>query len=311
MKVPNIITAIFVFSLTMFFVAPGVQAWDVPDVGPGQCVGPNCGGGGGPSPGQTYTPPRGPSQEELRDQWEQQDLAEAAQDANDNGLDAYDNNDWYNAIQFFKEALEYTPDDEDILDNLRAAESRLRNEQDRRAEEIRRAEEERKAELKRSEEERKAEIARKAEEKRKLKVTEQLKSIEHHSGKAAGMGDAGKIEAGKGFDIRGADKGGLDAVVIGGRAPDFSKEPVIPEGKRTKAIEKLETKRNKVKEKRMKIEEKIEKLSKKPDKTPEETVELVEIKQEHSKAKNEEIFLNFSISEELLKPGETVPVPGK
>ena len=123
-------------------------------------------------------------------------------------------------------------------DNLRAAEQRARDE------DARGAEEERQAQARRDE-------ARRAEEVRKLKVAEELKSVEHHSKTAAGIkGGASKKESSIGFDTKGKYSGGLDAVEVEVGGSALGKEPVIPEGKRTKAITKLEKKRNILKAKR-------------------------------------------------------------
>ncbi len=64
------------------------------------------------SPGSSV--PRGPSAEEIRKQREAKDLNEAAEDANDKGVDFYKRGDWANAAKYFREALEYDPDNSDI-----------------------------------------------------------------------------------------------------------------------------------------------------------------------------------------------------
>ena len=42
----------------------------------------------------------------------------------------------------------------------------------------------------------------------------------------------------------------------------------------------------------------------KPRKTPEETIQLVHLKQESSTARNEEMFMNFSLNGELKRPSK-------
>ena len=66
--------------------------------------------------------PSGPSPEELRKQREEKDLREAADDANDKAVEFAHKGDWDTAIGYLKEALEYEPDDELIMNNLRKVE---------------------------------------------------------------------------------------------------------------------------------------------------------------------------------------------
>lgn len=75
---------------------------------------------GMPSGGDYVPPPvpSGPSPEELREQREEEDLREAADDANDKAVEFAKNGDWETAIKYLEEALEYEPDDELIKNNL-------------------------------------------------------------------------------------------------------------------------------------------------------------------------------------------------
>lgn len=253
---------------------------------------PNVGGGrpsGGNDGGGYVAPPSGPSPEEIRRQKETKDLAEAAEDANDKGVEYYKKGDWDNAVKYFTEALQYDPDDQSALHNLQRA-----REQAARAEQARRD----------------AQASKLA--------GDQLKSIEHHGTTAKGLkGSASSTEAGKGFDTAGDPAGSLDSMVVDGRNP--GKEPVVPREKRTRAIAKLEKQRDEMKKKRVEMEKKVTKLENKGAMTPEETVKLVNLKQDLSNAKNKENFYNFSITEELRKPSKSaapkkeqksVPVPG-
>lgn len=76
----------------------------------------------------------GPSPEELRKNRETKDLKEAADDANDKGLDCYKKRDWNCAIRYFIEALDYDPENDDASYNLKKA----RAETEKEAAEIRR-----------------------------------------------------------------------------------------------------------------------------------------------------------------------------
>ena len=65
--------------------------------------------------------PAGPSPEEIRKTRETKDLKEAAEDANDKGLECYKKRNWNCAIRYFKEALAYDSDNEDAAYNLKKA----------------------------------------------------------------------------------------------------------------------------------------------------------------------------------------------
>lgn len=83
--------------------------------------------------GCAYSAPQGPpppSAEELRRMRESKDLKEAAQDANDKGAECYKKRDWACAIRYFKEALDYDPDDADATYNLEKAQQAARKEEE-------------------------------------------------------------------------------------------------------------------------------------------------------------------------------------
>jgi hypothetical protein len=74
----------------------------------------------------------GPSPEELKKKREEKDLREASDDAVDKGVDCYNKRDWTCAIRWFREALEYDPNNEDAsynlnksIDNAKRAEQEL------------------------------------------------------------------------------------------------------------------------------------------------------------------------------------------
>lgn len=63
----------------------------------------------------------GPSPEELKRKREQKDMREASDDAVDKGVDCYNKRDWACAIRWFRESLEYDPDNDDASYNLKRA----------------------------------------------------------------------------------------------------------------------------------------------------------------------------------------------
>lgn len=80
-----------------------------------------CAGGAGEPPAV----PAGPTQEELRQQHEAKDLNEAAEDAEDKGDEANRKGNWENAARYFKDALEYAPDDQNIRAKLSKAQQKM------------------------------------------------------------------------------------------------------------------------------------------------------------------------------------------
>jgi len=81
----------------------------------------NCPNSSAPAP---YIPTKSP--EQIRKEREKKDLQEAAEDANEQGVDYYEKEDWATAINYFKIALEYVPDYDDAAYNLKKAEDKLR-----------------------------------------------------------------------------------------------------------------------------------------------------------------------------------------
>ena len=168
--------------------------------------------------------PRGPSAEEIRKQREAKDLNEAAEDANDKGAESYQRGDWANAARYFREALEYDPENPDIRSNLNHAQRKL-------------------------------ELARLAE------AARQLKSAEDHARQAAQpqASEASSEEARRRFDTGGKDAGTLDVSAV--KAGTLSqKEPVVPPARRTPAITALETQRSESRKQAGVLEEKMKQL---------------------------------------------------
>lgn len=250
-------------SISVLVLSLPVRGWDLPPpppTPPSKCVYANC--------GDDYLPPpyRGPSPEEQRRQREAKDSREASDDANDKGVEYYERGDWQNAVKYFREALEYSPDDPGIRANLGKAEQKAR--------------------------ERVAETARASEAARQLII------VDKHSEQARPTADS--KEAQRGFDTGGRPAGTLGKFVVGGGAGS-SKEPVVPTSKRTPAITALESQRDESKKQVQGLEEKLRKLD--PGK---DTVEIAKAKQEKSTVESKVQFLNFSIGEMLNRPAQDI-----
>lgn len=71
----------------------------------------------------------GPSPAELKRKREEKDLREASDDAVDKGVDCYNKRNWTCAIRWFRESLEYDPDNEDARYNLSKAIDHARQEE--------------------------------------------------------------------------------------------------------------------------------------------------------------------------------------
>ena len=72
----------------------------------------------------------GPSPEQLKRMREEKDSKEAAEYANDKGIECYKKRDWNCAIKYFKEALDYNPDNDDADYNLKKANKEYTKEKD-------------------------------------------------------------------------------------------------------------------------------------------------------------------------------------
>lgn len=194
------------------FQGADTLAFNVPDVGPTRCVG-NCGSGGsGGAPGGG-----GPTPDQIRKSREDKDLQEAADDAHDRGVEAYEKGDWQGAARYFKEALEYSPDNPDLLHNLRKAEQKIKD----------------------------------------SLAGRKLKSAEKHSQAAGQLkGEASSAEARKGFDTGGSPAGALSLTTVVGSegfkepfVPPAKRTPAIAnlEQKRSKAKLELQALDEKIK----------------------------------------------------------------
>jgi hypothetical protein len=172
-----------------------------------------------------YVPPpvpAGPSPEELRRQREARDSREAAEDAEDRGIDAFEKRNYAEAVRWFREALEYAPDDADLRAKLSLAESRLR-------------------------EQRLAQAAR------NTPAMQQLLNVREHSN--AALPGADTREAQHGIDTAATRRGSLPVSAGAGRA-----DPVVPAGRRTPAITAMETERTELRQRIRALEERLSRL---------------------------------------------------
>ena len=82
--------------------------------------------------GCSYAAPvqTGPSAAELKRMREEKDSKEAAEYANDKGMECYNKRDWNCAIKYFREALDYDPDNGDADYNLKKANNEYKKERD-------------------------------------------------------------------------------------------------------------------------------------------------------------------------------------
>jgi tetratricopeptide (TPR) repeat protein len=208
----------------------------------------------------------------------------------------YENQQWQQAADAYRAALEKFPGNEEIRNNYALALTHLASEQRKGTKES----------------------PRKGPG--STSSGKQLESAKLHSTKAANAAkkiqerdvstkdletsmERAKGQAMKGFDTAGDNVGStLKPLAVDGRNP--GREPVILKEKRTEAITKLETQRNEAKNKRIELEQKVAEIEKKPQKTKEETLNLVNLKQNLSNTRNKEIYFNFQINEELRKPSK-------
>ena len=155
----------------------------------------------------TYAPipvPTGPTPRELKLQREAKDLADAALDANDKGVDAYERGNYDAAVGYFAEAHDYAPDNPDFARNLERARQALRQ----------------------------------------SVAARELKSADFHGGDARRLQDeASSAEARRVFDTEGRPSGSLDTppVAAGHRKGG---DPVVPDGRRTPQIVAYERERD-------------------------------------------------------------------
>jgi tetratricopeptide (TPR) repeat protein len=113
-RIPKIIIIFFCFGLIN---SKSLIASDAPEVH-GVCVY-NC--DEGPSSSTSYTYPPSVSPEEAQQQREL-----SMHDANEKGIEYYSSGDWENAVRAFEEALEYSPGDPTIQQNLEKATAKVR-----------------------------------------------------------------------------------------------------------------------------------------------------------------------------------------
>ena len=175
-------------------------------------------------PGTTSTTPSGPTQQQLQQQREQ-----VMHEANDLAVEYFRSGDWANAIRYFQLALEDSPDDPTILDNLSLA--RERQSQARAG-----AERQRQAQAR-------------AEAKRRSKALEEARAAKAHGDDMRNMSEGeARLEARKVFEIKGTRVTGSTSVVDLrdlGRPVDIPAAVKIPTAlANTPAIKRLQKERN-------------------------------------------------------------------
>ncbi|HEX8925290.1 MAG TPA: hypothetical protein VF786_05830 [Terriglobales bacterium] len=227
-----------------------------------------------------YTPPPGPSPEELRRRAEAKDLQEAADDAQDKAVDAYERGDYQQTISLLKEALSYEPDDQGLQNALGVAQKKLSEQ-----------------------------IAARQAPRPAPQVPAVLNSEAAREATSAGFhgniaatsssSEGAKLEASKVFDQKGKDVGGIKGSAVIAKAPS---DPVVPAGKRTPAIAKLESQRTEERKKLAALEEKKKAID--PKKDP---VALAKVKQDISNVENQVHYINFRIDEQLKMPTQAAP----
>lgn len=233
-----------------------VSAFDVPPVPDPVCVY-NC--------AAPYVPPQGPTAKELRDRKEAKDLHEAATDAVDKGDDAYGHGQFERAVELYKEALEYEPDDRDTQSKLDKAQEKARAAREQQNRLIRQSE-----------------------------TVRQLTSADRHSNNAKATGD--KLEAGNVFDTDGGRGPGI-AVPARPRNESTLQRPVIPPSKRTPAITAMERQMDTYDREIQALNDKLNKLDPSRD-----AVEIAKVKQQKTSTEDKRKYVTFTINEALKTP---------
>ena len=187
-------------------------------------------------PGTTSTTPSGPTQQQLQQQREQ-----VMHEANDLAVEYFRSGDWANAIRYFQLALEDSPDDPTILDNLSLARER---QSQARAEAKRRRQAQARAEAKR-----RRQAQARVEAKRRSKALEEARAAKAHGDDMRNMSEGeARLEARKVFEIKGTRVTGSTSVVDLrdlGRPVDIPAAVKIPTAlANTPAIKRLQKERN-------------------------------------------------------------------
>ena len=138
----------------------------------------------------------------------------------------------------------------------------------------------------------------------KESVGEQLKSVNFHSNYALkrNSDEGAKSEASIGFDNEGSDQGEIKPLDLTG-VPAYEHDPQIPKEHRTPEVVELVKKRTEIRTKRIQREKELVTLQ---ESTEKDVVLIAKIKMEISNIENEEHFLNFSITEKILRSSSKV-----
>ena len=134
--------------------------------------------------------------------------------------------------------------------------------------------------------------------------TARLQEINDHSMLATLLNNTGaKHHAGKGFDdLPEMKENGLEPVYPKEVPPEM-RDPEVPPKLYSKTIKHLEERRTEVRQERFELEKKLKNLKEAETK---DVVKIVETEQEISNKKNTEIFLNFSINDEVREASAVV-----
>jgi tetratricopeptide (TPR) repeat protein len=220
--------------------------------------------------------PVGPSPEELARRREAKDTKEATDDAEDRGEALYNKSEWADAVKAFQEALDYDPDNDVAIANLRKAQDKLQQ----------------------------AEAALQKAQDLRSAAAKQAVNAQTRALSAASMNnEAASKEARKPFDEADNTKNNGIPVSVGGA--DGHKDPVVLPARRTPAITKLEQQRTADRKQRTTLEDKLKTLDPKKD-----SVAISAIKQKESTIDSHVNYLNFSIDDQLKAPS-TVPPDNK
>jgi tetratricopeptide (TPR) repeat protein len=220
--------------------------------------------------------PVGPSPEELARRREAKDTKEATDDAEDRGEALYNKSEWADAVKAFQEALDYDPDNDVAIANLRKAQDKLQQ----------------------------AEAALQKAQDLRSAAAKQAVNAQTRALSAASMNnEAASKEARKPFDE--ADNTKNNGIPVSVGSADGHKDPVVLPARRTPAITKLEQQRTADRKQRTTLEDKLKTLDPKKD-----SVAISAIKQKESTIDSHVNYLNFSIDDQLKAPS-TVPPDNK
>jgi hypothetical protein len=217
--------------------------------------------------------PAGPSLEQLRAQAEAKDLDEAAQDADDKGVKAYNRGDYAAAIKYFRQGLSYSPDSEVFAANLRKAQAKLAAAQTPAPSPQPPA------------------IVASTDARRQLLSLDADKPVgDSQEANLKALSDRAR----QGFDTPGRDHGAPPPIQ---HPPARRGDPVVPPDRLTPSIAAMEKARARDRLKLATLNADLKALDPKA-----EPVKVAEVKQKISTVTSDVQYQNFSITEDLAKP---------